>query len=209
VRRLLLAGLVLWLAGCAVAPERPPVSDPNRVWQSRKPLLLAIHAWQISGKLGLRTAKESNQASLIWERSGQAHKISLFGPLGAGKVLLSANEQGATLRDAKKKTYTASDPQSLLYQTTGWRIPIGNLVYWLAGVPAPDRPRSFRLDAWGRLEELEQSGWKVRFLDYLREGELELPRKVHMTYPVPEDGSAPEEGSLEVRLVIKRWGLKS
>jgi outer membrane lipoprotein LolB len=197
-------GLAVLLAGCAVAPERPPVGDPQAVWQARQAGLAALQAWEVSGKLGMRSREKSGQASVVWVRRDDYQRINLFGPFGAGHVILTQDAGGATLQDAKKKTYTATDAHSLLLETTGWDVPFDELRYWVAGIPAPGSRADVSLDDWGRLSRLVQGGWNVQFQEYTRAGAFELPGRLLIEQSAADPAA---DRGVEVRLVIKRWGL--
>ena len=211
IRRLGLLGSLLILAACASAPERPPAADPERAWRARQETLSPMMTWKIQGRVAVKTANEGWQASLHWTRAVERHDIDLAGPLGSGRVRLSQDRLGAQLRDADQHTYHADSAQQLLYRVTGWDLPLEGLNYWVLGLPVPGVPWHKHLDAWGRLERLEQMGWNIRFLEYLQEGEYEVPAKLFMKREVGENDMAaetdrlPPQSTLELRLVIQRW----
>ncbi|MEE8607300.1 MAG: outer membrane lipoprotein LolB, partial [Nitrospiraceae bacterium] len=117
----------------------------------------------------------------------------------------------ARLRDANNQTYWAATSQQLLFDTTGWRLPLDGLNYWVLGLPVPDTPGTQALDRSGRLKSLDQLGWQVRFLRYRRHGVYEFPSKLFIRRQANgTDAQPPDEGDshgplLEVRLVIERW----
>ncbi len=200
--RFWLAALIaLLVAGCAAVPTRPVV-DSAAVWASRRADLITLNAWDIKGRVGVRSGPKSGQATVIWERRDDAHSIKLFGPLGGGLVQLTQDASGAQLRDSKNKVYTAASAQDVLLDSTGWTIPFDDLKYWLAGVPAPGSADELRIDDFGRLEFLRQSGWEIRFIEYEQQARHELPRKVFLQrMPL-------SSRDVEVRVVIKRWGFE-
>ena len=204
-----LLGAVLLIGGCATAPRTPPpVADPLVAWQARQEALRALQSWEISGRVGVKSGGEQGQANVVWVRDHDSHRINLFGPLGGGRVVLTADADGAQLRDGRHNTLEAPDARTVLYRHTGWDIPFDELTYWLAGLPAPGSANDLNLDAWGRLQTLRQDGWELRVLEYVREDRYELPRRVVMTHPGIGAGAAPGRGPVEVRLVIKGWGLR-
>jgi outer membrane lipoprotein LolB len=194
--------VVLLAAGCAVAPQRPPVADPGGAWRDRQAALAGLDRWDINGSLGVHSGEKSGQANIVWVRRGESNRINLFGPFGAGRVILTQNADGARLQDSKHHDYTAATAQKLLFQTYGWDVPFRDLKYWVLGLPAPGASRELVLDPWGRLASLQQGGWEVRIPEYKTEGNLELPRKVFLRLLPDGSGGA----RTEVRLVIRRWG---
>ena len=207
MRRAAIALVAVLISSCASIEPPTPVSDPQQAWFARQARLSTITHWEIRGRLGVRARqrKKSGQATVIWARDGERHNIRLYGPLGRGTVILTQDAAGATLRDSKKKTYAAANARTLLNDTVGWDIPFDQLQYWLTGAPDPTVPMEVELDGQGRLKTLRQAGWNVRFLEYRRYQEIELPRKVYLSArPAP----ALSGQGVEVRVVIKRWGLQ-
>ena len=203
-----LLGLAAMAAGCATAPSIPPVENPAATWQVRQAQLRPITAWNIQGRLAMRTAKEGWQASLNWIRDGERYSIDLTGPLGRGHLRLTRDDQGAELRDAEQHSWHAENPELLLYRTTGWLVPLDGLNYWVLGLPWPGNTANQELDPQGRLKSLAQSGWDIRFLEYTRYGSLDLPSKLFIKRQGGSPNDLPvEDATLEVRLIIERWSL--
>ena len=72
-------------------------------------------------------------------------------------------------------------------------MPLVGLADWVRGRAAPSPapgPTAEHRDASGRLLELEQSGWKIRYLDYADT----LPSRLTLIYP-----------GLELRIAISEW----
>lgn len=203
--RPLIIALTLMLAACASVPQRPPVDDPAAVWQVRQARLARVNAWDLRGRLALRTQDEGANASLRWVRSRGWHRMNLAGPFGGGRVRLTYDREGAELRDADGKIYRGASMQELLWRETGWILPIEGLNYWVLGLPDPEAPAQTTLDQWGRLKSLKQSGWDVRFLEYTRIGGYELPRRVFAKH----ESNGVSDPEIEARLVIENWTVSS
>jgi len=205
--------LTLFLAGCSVAPTRP-VENAALAWQAREARLQQITAWDIQGRLVLRSGDEGGQMSLHWRRDGENDVIDLSGPLGKRLLRLSQNPAGAELRDAEQKIFRAENAQVLLFNTTGWQVPLAGLHYWILGIPVPAAAERHSLDERGRLKSLSQWGWDIRLLDYARYNDEELPRRLSLRLS-PEtatDGptdtdAARQTPALELRLSIAQWTL--
>lgn len=207
-RGLGVAVLAMLAAGCATAPSPPPVENPTAAWQARQATLRTVGAWTLQGRLAMRAAEEGWQADVTWVRDRERQQIDLAGPLGRGHLRLTEDSGGAELRDADQKTWRADNAQQLLYRTTGWLVPLDGLNYWILGLPAPGPGAKLELDDQGRLKTLDQSGWDIRFLEYARQGSLDLPSKIF----IKRQGDGNETASathvdVEVRLIIERWTL--
>lgn len=210
MKKSLVALLVAMLAGCATVGDHPAAKDPQAAWHKRQAQLLPLKDWRIQGRVSARTTDDGWQASLRWTRNDLRHEIDLWGPLGRGHVRLTQDSSGAELRDADNNSYWAKDGEQLLFQRTGWWLPLDGLNFWVLGLPAPTEPNTYTLDQWGRLKRLQQLGWAIDFLQYRREGNYELPSKLFIRRNNGSDThtAAQSDGPpLEVRLAIERWTI--
>lgn len=194
---------IVLFAGCATVPDRPPVEDAAIAWNARQVRLGQLETWDLRGRLALRTAEEGAHASLHWTRRREIHRLSLAGPFGGGRVRVTYDGNGAELRESGGKVYRNASVQELVARATGWWLPLDGLNYWVLGLPAPDASARRLLDPWGRLKTLEQLGWSIDFLEYVREGDYELPRRLFI-----KRASGVSDETLEVRLVIEAWALR-
>ena len=208
-----LSGLVLILGllnGCASTTSLPPASDQSQQrWLERQQQLKQIKDWKIRGRFAVKTGDKGGQATVIWDRQNHDHQMIMYGPMGAGKVLLNETPKGANLTDSKKRTYQDRNAEDLLYRVVGWEIPFTQLQWWLVGLPAVGSDYELKLDGQGRIHSLNQNGWRIDFKSYRDIDGIMLPRKVFMV----ADG---KQGSiklndrpkvLRVRMIIKRWTL--
>lgn len=183
--------LALALAGCAVVPQAPPQAG-------REGAASALERWSAVGRILIRTPEDSWHATLDWRQAGERYHIRLTAPLGQGAVELDGGPSGVRLRTTGEGgTRHARDPETLLLDTLGWRIPVSGLRYWILGLADPGAAIDhLRRDAAGRLETLEQSGWSVRFPRYDVATRPVLPAKVYLEHP-----------RFSVRIVVTRWAV--
>jgi outer membrane lipoprotein LolB len=201
--RALLSFVVLLFAGCASLPERPPVADVPAAWAERQAQLVPLNAWNLRGRLALRTEEQGAHASLQWVRARNAHRLNLVGPFGGGRVRVVYDGDSAELRDASGRIYQGESVQDLLRRATGWQLPLTGLNYWILGLPAPGVPARSELDDWGRLKTLEQLGWRIEFIEYTQAGNYEVPKRVF----IKRQADDTSDELIEVRLVIEQWAL--
>ncbi len=190
--------LAAGLAGCSSVPFSP---SPDTDRPALAPELQHLDSWEVHARLALRAGEHSAQAGLQWTRAGARHTIVLRGPFGQGLARLTRDADGAHLQDVEHNQHEAESAEALLLKTTGWRIPVDELDYWIRGLPAPGVSHEPAPDETGRLAALRQSGWEIRFSDYRRYGRYELPGFLVLRI---SSGAAGDEG-LETRLVIDRW----
>lgn len=189
--------LVMTLAACqplvAPSPTPPPI---QLSWKERQLALSRIQNWQINGKVAVRTAQDSGSAIVNWIQNNKRYTVSLLGPFGSGGMNLRGQSSQVILKTADGKQYFANNPEQLLAEQWGFRVPISSLMYWIRGLPVSDLPYSKQLDEYNRLITLFQQGWQIQFLSYTTVGKIELPNKI--------DLSSPE---LKAKLVIYRWTI--
>jgi len=188
--------IIMQLAACATVVEPDPVDDPDLEWFLRQSQLNKINFWNIKGRLAVINEPEVWHLSVSWKQQQQKYKIHLSGPFGAGAVLLTGDQTGVVIKSGDEITY-ARDAEQLLYQSTGIQIPIQNLFYWVRGLPNPEvQISNQKIDPYGRLKELSQNDWTVRFKRYKKNNNIDLPSKVFI-----------KKKSLDIRFVIESWSI--
>ena len=196
MRYLALLSFILLVAGCA-APLPVPPADPEIAWQSRQQDLAKVNDWRLNGRLAITRGSEAWHLKVNWRQKPEGYEIFLSGPFGSG-VKLVGNPQSVVLHDADQQAYSAEEPELLLYAHTGVLMPVTGLRYWILGLPDPDKNHTNKtqLDAYGRLAELQQRDWKVRFRDYVAVEQYQLPERLFIR---------SEDEDIEVRLVVDDW----
>ncbi len=196
MRRLIVLPLILLMAGCA-APLPVPPADPEIAWQTRQQDLTKVNDWRLHGRLAITRGSEAWHLKVNWRQKPEGYEIFLSGPFGAG-VKLVGNPRSVVLHDADHRAYYADKPELLLYAHTGVFMPVTGLRYWILGLPDPGKNHSnqTQLDAYGRLAELQQRDWRVRFRDYVEVKQYQLPERLFIK---------SEAEDIEVRLVVDDW----
>ena len=186
--------IIFMLTGCAT---QQPISEADRLahWQLHRGKLAELTRWQFKGRIAIQMEKQGWTASFHWRQDQQDYLLRVFTPLGRGNYEISGNADGAVMQTANNSIVHADDAETLLRDNLGWYIPSSSLKYWVRGLPVPGKKNAgLLLDQKGRLAELSQSGWLVRYSHYINSGEYELPTKIIM-----------QNNNLKIRLVIKHW----
>ncbi|HFC53024.1 MAG TPA: outer membrane lipoprotein LolB [Gammaproteobacteria bacterium] len=189
---LALLGMVA-VSGCSTMQRQPP-PDPGAAWRAQQQVLQQLTGWELRGRIAIRSSSDGVNANLHWRQQADRYRIRLSGPFGAGAVTLSGDRNGVTMRDRGRLLMRHGDAERLLYQQSGVRLPVASLGYWVRAMPRPGSGARVLLDRMGRLKELRQDGWRIRYRRYLRNRGVELPSRL-----------LAENGQLRVRLVIDRW----
>lgn len=190
--RLIALALIVMITACARQPLQP-VTD----WRGHEAAAQSLQHWQLSGKLGVRLPDDSGSARLRWRQSPDDYRIDLSGPFGQGRVIIESTETGVRLRQGGEPPVEADSAETLMWQTTGWQIPVAELTYWVRGIPAPDsRHRVLERTPQGLLKTLRQSGWTLHYSDYATSGQLPLPGRI-----------IAERQDTRLTLIIYDWSL--
>ena len=196
LRHVLAFSLIALLAGCAGITSHEAVQGKGDAskWRVNKEQLASLDGWQINGKVGIRAPKDSGSGTLFWLQRQDYYDIRLSGPLGRGAARLTGRPGAVSLEVANQGRYDAPDPETLLKDQLGWKLPVSHLVWWVRGLPAPDSKSSLTLDADSRLSNLEQDGWQIEYLSYIEQNGYWLPERMKL-----------HGQDLDVTLVIKDW----
>lgn len=196
--------LTFFLSSCA-SFNRPLVSSPPPVkkivnhylpWAQRKTQLNAIKNWHVNGNLAAHNQQHKGiNASFSWEQHNNAYQLSFFGPLGSSSAVLNGNANGISLV-THQQTYTAKNPEQLLQNQLGFRLPVSQLYYWIRGLPAPQSRYTVNLDAYNRLLKLRQSGWHINYLHYTNSETIDLP-----------DLLVIANGAWQIRIAMTHWDI--
>jgi len=196
MKRLLGLALLMAASACTTTPEiEAPVKDPAAAWRTHSARMETIRDWDIEGRIAIRSYNEAVNANLRWQQQGDRYEIDLSGPFGSGAVHLSG-APGAVRLKTDDKDMVADNAETLLYQVTGLLVPIESLKYWIRGLPQPGSDGRQALDPQGRLAQVEQDRWKVRFRAYAPVSHQQMPVKVFV-----------DNHQLSVRIVIDKWSL--
>src|SRR5690349_12592118 len=145
--------------------------------------------FELAGRIAVKYRDEAASGNLAWRHSGEADEMLITSPLGGGIGRIVRTKDLVTLTTSEGHDTSARDAEALTEQVLGFRIPLAGLADWVRGRPGAGEART-KMDAEGRLAELEQSGWKIEYLAW-SEG---LPQRMRLTYP-----------GVELRLAISEW----
>ncbi|MFD2097830.1 lipoprotein insertase outer membrane protein LolB [Corallincola platygyrae] len=193
----------LLLTGCPQTPTIQPddVADPEQAFALHQADLEQLSHWKIRGKVAIKTADETNTANLNWQLEQDVYALKLTSFIGTSLMELDGDRYQAKLK-VDGETYVSRAPERLIYQTTGWRLPVSTLPDWVVG-RLSDSASKHTLDASGRLatQSLQTEDgmqWKLDYREYQQVDQRWLPRK--MTINGPE---------ITIKLVISKWEVLS
>jgi outer membrane lipoprotein LolB len=150
--------------------------------------------WQINGKLGIKTDRDGGSAALRWIQSGDSFHLTLSGPLGQGTTIIAGNEEGARLENSQGETHLSDSAETLLYQHTGWQVPLHFLLFWIKGLPEPYTTYQLTRTPEGLIHTLTQGSWHLIYDRYALVGQVYLPHKIKIIHQ-----------DLKLTLLIHAW----
>ena len=166
---------ILLLSGCqhftqpAKMITSPQIQDENN--------------FDLQGKIGVRTPKQSGSAFFTWVQQQDQFDIELTGILGVGKTQIQGKAGEVTLNSAKTGLITATSPEELLEKATGWQAPITHLAYWVQAKSATQNAQ-INKDENNRIKQLIEDGWTV---DFSYKDAQTLPNKLILKQALAED----------------------
>jgi outer membrane lipoprotein LolB len=176
VRSACAAAALLLLAACATPAFLGPPGDVE---------------FELSGRIAVQYRDDAGSGNIAWRHGARADEMLLTTPFGQGIARLARADGEITLTTQDGREFRAADAESLTERVLGFRLPLLGLADWVRGRPAPaPAPTRQRADAGGRLAELEQSGWRIEYLEY----EGGLPSRLKLNFP-----------GLELRLAVSAW----
>jgi len=151
--------------------------------------------WVAKGRIGIRTAEQSENAYFAWQQQDNRYQVNLTGPLGQGNVELKGSPDGLTLRRPGEPDVSATSPEQLMRQLLGWSIPLQGMPYWLQGRPYPQAPYDSTTDTDNQqLKSLKQLDWQLDYLSYMETPAGPLPKKLRASH-----------GPYRITLIIQQW----
>ena len=158
--------LLAALAGCATVPEAPPdATIVQSAWAVRQQQLGAVQGFELNGRVAVKGGGLSG--ALRWEQDGENFKLRIAGPFGAGALSMQGTPALVAIK-GKDIDLVTDNPQQVLAERSGWRLPLDALRWWVLGLPAPAPAEAARiaLDAEGRATQMQQGDWLLRYSDY-------------------------------------------
>jgi outer membrane lipoprotein LolB len=183
------------LAGCAAPRVRTVAPDSAMLAKqaAREQALAAKPDWQLEGRLGVSTSRDSGSGSLQWKQDGDAFRFSVHAPVTGKTWVLTGDPRHAVLEGLRDRPVEGEDAAMLLERELGWHVPVAELSAWVRGARASGEAKvEFRED--GLPAAIVQDGWKIEYPDYDMTRTPALSRKVFAS-----------RGDYRVRLAVSAW----
>jgi len=179
-----LLGIFLFCLSLLACQHRPHAQE------STPPLL---QGWQMSGKFSFYH-EETILGSFEWDRHPKHYTLRFQGPLSVGAAVLEGDASGVHFSNDKGDKAQGVSAEQLLDAHMGWHVPIEALPYWIQGRVVPGSKATVSHDQWGRLQVIEQLGWRVEISAYDSWHGRTMPKRFLF-----------KRGNTWGKLVIKSW----
>jgi len=184
----LAAGLTF---GCAMAPVAPPAAGGVRA-----PNPDELSQWTAKGRLALTSQGEGGSGSFVWQQRSERTELALRGPLGAGGFSVVTDGNVLQVDDGSGQPIDGEAARTALESRLGTRLPLGELRYWILGVPAPVEGHGMVQRATGATPGFTQGDWVVSYEAFRAAGRWSLPARLTAT-----------TSNTRVRIVVDDWQL--
>ena len=194
---LLAFSLVTCLASCATIPQQVTMSTESTIrHQNHLQKNAEIKQFSLQGRIGVQTNSKGFSGGINWHHASDSDNIALFSPLGSQVANISTSSDKITLTDANGKQRSASNAETLTYDTLGWSLPLAGLADWSLGRPSNSPIQNSIWDEQGRLTTLSQDGWKIEFSNYTEQNGYWLPGKVFL-----------KSDQVNLKLLVENWNI--
>lgn len=181
-------GLCAVLAACTTAPTLVGVKYDS----AKRMSLYALDSWGFEGRLALQSATGSETPSISWRHKNNEDTLRLAGPLGQGAVAIRIYGGQIEIDRGDGRVEVSERPNDLIKARVGFSVPVTALRCWVLGLP--ESGQDYEADEEG----FRQSGWVVRYPQWMRVGTNEMPHKIHV-----------HNADLKLKLIIDQWVLGS
>ncbi|WP_232462487.1 lipoprotein insertase outer membrane protein LolB [Bordetella genomosp. 9] len=152
------AALCMVLAACAT-PDR--IAGSGAAGEFSRVGRFALTVTADDGK------QDAVQGGFSWLDDGRRYVLDLTNPLGATQARVEGRPGMAVLNKSDGTRLQAQDPDGLVEDAIGSRVPVSGLRDWLRGRLAPTPPATHvERDTERRPVSFDQGGWQARLSRY-------------------------------------------
>lgn len=193
--RLAAACLVaLAIAGCKTAPPPAPVVGPgaDAPWDLQREQLGKLDRYSLNGRVAVAANGQGFTASLRYAQSPGSSDLALDGPLGIGGLRVAYSADELRMTNSKGVRLDGDAARADLERRLGFALPLGELRWWLLGVPAPGEANIE--ETAGEIRAFTQNGWRVSI----------NARAPGLGFALPQKLTAEREGA-RLKLLVENW----
>lgn len=202
-RQLAILSMCILLSACAI--RNADVSQSQTEADISQQALKQLQTWSVSGKLAIISPKERKSANLSWQQDKENITLVLSNVLGGTIAKLEYDGVLARL-EADGQTWQDSSPSALIFQVTGWEVPVKDLAQWMKASVAPEFVNTYFDNGLVKQATTACKQCLPWVIDYTRYGKFELS---DTPYTLPT-GMRLEQGPTQTKLILRidNWKTK-
>lgn len=189
---------LLLQSGCATVTSKSLTTTAN---------ISELTTFQVNGRLAVIQPTKKQSAYFYWQQNNEDYKLTVNTFLGINVFTAKRDKQGITITTSEK-SYTNSAPQVLLFELTGWWLPLDELNSWFKADLNPSQGDITMYEssyATGKVKTFTPfcpqfscpQSVSITYKDYRNVGQLTLPFSI----TVDVDGDIKQR----IRIKIKEW----
>lgn len=189
---LLAAGLAL--GGCRTV-QPPTIIGPgaDAPWPEQLAALERLDRYGLNGRVAVAAKGEGFSASLRYAQQPRGANFTLDGPLGIGGLRVAYEGDDIEISTSRGEKLGGPEARAELERRLGFELPLGELRWWLLGIPAPGEAAVQSAEN-GEIRGFAQNGWQVRIDS----------RAAGLGFALPRRLTAERDGA-RLRLMVDRW----
>jgi outer membrane lipoprotein LolB len=110
----------------------------------------------LRGRLNIRSNTGSETININWQQTQTDYAINLSGTLGLGAVQITGGAEGIIVEKAGEAPLRAQSLEAVTTEMLGYAFPASELLYWIRGMPKPDREVRTQRNPQGLTSTLSQ-----------------------------------------------------
>lgn len=152
--------------------------------------------WQLSGNFKVNTPAQKATSRISWQQQDNDFIINLYTLFGVSVLNIEGTEQGVSIDG---KPYPGRSAEQLVYQMTGWQLPVNDLKLWLLG--RVDNARDVSLDPQGNFNRgliNDRAGrtWQLDLSKYKTVRGRSMPHKISL-----------QHSDIRLKLAVSSWKI--
>ncbi len=173
--------LLLLMTACSNNPvvsnkTTEPVSEI--LWSERQQELKSIQAWEINGRLGVKTSEDAWSATLKWQHNDDLSRLRIIAPFH-GTYEIRQEDKQYSLMTPDDGMLVTENPEQVMLENVGWTIPVRSLMYWVRGLVDESLNVELKqVNEKAQLVGLQQKNWLIKFSNYMAVKQYSLPGKI-------------------------------
>lgn len=168
--------LLLGLQGCSALKPRANLIKATNIH--------ALTQWQATGKIAIIDEQKKQSANFNWLQDNDKYNTSFSTFLGINVLSIKRDNDGLFIA-VDGNSYQDDNPERLVYELTGWWLPVDQLSHWLKADIAPHEGAIIR-DELGHIQQfiphctamLCTTQYLIKYGAYRPIEQLQLPHSV-------------------------------